>query len=239
MMGDNDHYLPINALLTGDGEVISHLEREIRAGQPWYPALLRAIGRWTTAEETYRGRRYHYLIGGEAFDWLLLAERLCLAVDGLLPDDEVTGLLFHGRPPLDLTPDEFKRLIGDCKYHQYLNFFYGVTVEEALMAAVQDEVRKERRGLGFNGEQDISDEVYQRIYGREKPALLKQFRREKSYRHLKSITLTELKEFTYWLFKLRLKICDKARVASDTRKGLGWLGAKELLSQGHYLSRHL
>ncbi|GAJ03845.1 unnamed protein product, partial [marine sediment metagenome] len=27
-------------------------------------------------------------------------------------------------------------------------------------------------------------------------------------------------EFTYWLFKYRLNHCDKARVASDTKKGL-------------------
>jgi hypothetical protein len=223
MTNDNDRSAPINALLIRDAEVISFLEREIKAGKHWYPALLEAIGLWTTAEEIYQGRRYRYLIGGEAFDWLLLAERLCLSVDGLLPDDEVLRLLFHGRPPLDLAQDEFKRLIGDCKYHQYLNYFYGITVEEALTAAVQDEVRKERRGLGINHEPDTASDVYQRVYGADKSVLLNQFRREKSYRSLKSITLTELKEFTYWLFKLRFKICDKARVASDTRNGLEWL----------------
>ena len=223
MTNDNDRAAPINALLIRDAEVISFLKREIKAGKHWYPALLEAIGLWTTAEEIYQGRHYRYLIGGEAFDWLLLAERLCLTVDGLLPDDEVLRLLFHGRPPLDLTPDEFKRLIGDCKYHQYLNYFYGITVEEALTAAVQDEVRKERRGLGINHEPDTASDIYQRVYGADKSVLLNQFRREKSYRSLKSISLTELKEFTYWLFKLRVKICDKARVASDTRKGLEWL----------------
>jgi len=50
--------------------------------------------------------------------------------------------------------------------------------------------------------------------------LLKQFRHEKGYPQLKSISLTELKEFTYWLFKYRLNHCDKVRVASDTKKGL-------------------
>jgi hypothetical protein len=35
--------------------------------------------------------------------------------------------------------------------------------------------------------------------------------------------LTEMKEFTYWCFKLRVKVCEKARVASDTQKGLMWL----------------
>jgi len=173
------------------------------------------------AEEVHNQRRYRYLIAGEAFDWLLLAERLCQAVDGLLPDAEKTALLFHGQPPLNLTVDRFKELIGGGKYHQYLNYFYGITVEEALILAVQEEVRKERRTSGYsNKEHDVVSEVYRRIYGATKPVLLKRFRREKGYPHLKSISLTELKEFTYWLFKYRLKQCDKARIASDTKKAL-------------------
>jgi hypothetical protein len=35
--------------------------------------------------------------------------------------------------------------------------------------------------------------------------------------------LTEHKELTYWLFKYRVRNSDKARVASDTRKGLAQL----------------
>ena len=204
-----------------DAGVIRYLEQAITGGKHWYIALLEAIGLWTVAEEVRNQRRYRYLIAGEAFDWLLLAERLCQAVDGLLPDDEKTALLFHGQPPLNLTVDKFKELIGGGKYHQYLNYFYGITVEEALILAVQEEVRKERRTSGYsNKEHDVVGEVYRRIYGATKPVLLKRFRREKGYPHLKSISLTELKEFTYWLFKYRLKQCDKARIASDTKKAL-------------------
>jgi len=204
-----------------DAGVIRYLEQAITGGKHWYIALLEAIGLWTVAEEVHNQRRYCYLIAGEAFDWLLLAERLCQAVDGLLPDDEKTALLFHGQPPLNLTVDKFKELIGGGKYHQYLNYFYGITVEEALILAVQEEVRKERRTSGYNNkEHDVVGEVYRRIYGATKPVLLKRFRREKGYPHLKSISLTELKEFTYWLFKYRLKQCDKARIASDTKKAL-------------------
>ena len=204
-----------------DAGVIGYLEQAITGGKHWYIALLEAIGLWSVAEEVHNQRRYRYLIAGEAFDWLLLAERLCQAVDGLLPDTEKTALLFHGQPPLNLTVDRFKELIGGGKYHQYLNYFYGITVEEALILAVQEEVRKERRTSGYNNkEHDVVSEVYRRIYGATKPVLLKRFRREKGYPHLKSISLTELKEFTYWLFKYRLKQCDKARIASDTKKAL-------------------
>lgn len=202
--------------------MIRQLKEAIASGKHWYLALLGAIGRWRVAEETVEGRSYKYLIDGEAFDWLLLAERLCQAVDGFLPEDEKMALLFHGKPPLELTADEFKKLIGSHKYKQYLNYFYGITAEEALVQAVEDEVRKERQALGRKNAPDTTDEAYRRIYNATQPELLKHFRRDKDYRR-RSISLTELREFTYWLFQYRLTHCDKARVASDTKKALGWL----------------
>jgi len=205
---------------TDDASVIKYLEQAITGGKHWYIALLEAIGLWAKAEETHNGRVYRYLIGGEAFDWLLLAERLCQTVGELLPYDEKIALLFYGEPPLSLTTDEFKKLIGSIKYHQYLNYFYGITVEEALILAVQEEVRKERRISGYNDEGDHTNEVYRRIYGATKAVLLKHFRRDKNYPQVRSISLTELKEFTYWLFKYRLGQCDKTKVASDTKKAL-------------------
>ena len=220
MMSLGDQLPSSHLVLGSDNEAVRYLGQAIRDGKHWYIALLEAIGLWTTAEEVYNGCRYCYLIAGEAFDWLLLAERLCEAVDGLLPDDEKMALLFCGQPPLNLTKNRFKELIGSDKYRQYLNYFYGITVEEALFLAVQEEVRKERRALGYSNEHDIVNEVYRRIYGTTKGILLKRFRKEKGYPHLKSSSLSELKEFTYWLFKCRLKRCDKARIASDTKKAL-------------------
>jgi hypothetical protein len=206
----------------GDAEAIAYFLRELAAGKPWYPALLGAIGLWASAEEIYQDRTYSYLIDGEAFDWLLLAERLCEAADGLLPEDEKDALLFHGTAPVALTAAEVKGLIGERKYRQYLNYFYGVTVEEALLLAVQAEVDKERRGRGFRGG-DTTEEVYLRIYGTARDDLLRDFRKEKGLPNLKSTGLAEMKRFTYWLFKYRLRCCEKARIASDTRKALDFL----------------
>ncbi len=223
-MIDLDNQLkPSQLTPAGDAEATRYLKQAITSGKHWYIALLEAIGLWTKAEETHNGRTYHYLIAGEAFDWLLLAERLCEEVDSLLPDDEKTALLFYGKSPLNLSLKRFKEFIGDSKYHQYLNYFYGITVEEALILAVQEEVRKERLVSGYNNEHDTANEVYQRIYNATKTALLKRFRQEKGYPKVRSISLTELKEFTYWLFKYRLKKCDKARIGSDTKKALGHL----------------
>ncbi len=211
------------SLLASNNEAIRHLKQAIAGGKHWYLALLEAIGLWDTAEETDNGRSYRYLIAGEAFDWLLLAERLCQGMDGLVPEAEKTALLFQGVPPLNLPPAKFKELLGCVKHRQYLNYFYGITVEEALVWAVEAEVRKERRCAVFGRELETIDETYQRIYGVSQTVLLRQFREDKGYPGLKSISLTELKEFAYWRFKYRLKYCDKARTASDTRKALDWL----------------
>jgi hypothetical protein len=210
-------------LISPEHKVIKQLKEDIAAGKHWYIALLEAIGRWEVADDVVEGQSYKYLIDGEAFDWLLLAERLCQAVNSLLPEDEKIALLFHGKPPLELGAGEFNKLIGGHKYQQQLNYFYGITAEEALLQAVEDEVRKERHALGRNNEQDIADEAFHRIYGTTQQELLNLFRREKGYRRGRSTNLAELKEFTYWLFKYRLRHCEKARIGSDTKKALDWL----------------
>jgi hypothetical protein len=181
------------------------------------------MGLWTSTEEVYKGRTYRYLIDNEAFDWLLLAERLCQTVDDLLPEDEKESLFFQGLPPLELRAVEVRKLIGEKKYRQYLNYFYGVTVEEALLLAVQEEIDKERRAGALRTRADSSEEAYRRVYNCTREVLLTRFRQEKGYPQADAMTLTELKEFTYWLFKYRLRESEKARTASDTRKALEYL----------------
>lgn len=206
-----------------ENEAIRHFKQAIGSGKHWYLALLEAISMWTKAEETVDDRLFCYLIAGEAFDWLLLAERLCQSVNGLIPEEEQEQLLFHGKAPLNLTTDEFKNLIGAVKYRQYLNYFYGVTVEEALILAIEQEVVKERRALVLHRDRDFLGEAYRRIYGADQTDLLKEFRRGKDYPQNGSISLAEIREFTYWLFKYRLEHSDKSKVASDTKKAMEYL----------------
>ncbi|MCJ7653824.1 MAG: hypothetical protein MUO97_00730 [Dehalococcoidia bacterium] len=204
----------------GDARAIEHIKQAVATGKHWYTALLEAIKLWKSAEEDYQGRHLHYLIDGEAFDWLLLAERLSDEISESIPEKERINLLFFDLPPLELTREEFKKLIGPVKYRAYLNYLYGVLVEENLISAVVDEIRKERLASGLNKHEDILDKAYRRIYGDSQQPLLDSFRKEKRYPKRKSMTLSELKEFTYWLFKYRIKKCDKSRMASDTKKAL-------------------
>jgi hypothetical protein len=206
-------------------EAIRHLKDSIAEGKHWYLALLEAVNQWQTPEEKVGKRKYKYIIGGDAFDWLLLAERLCRAVDEMIPEEEKHSLLFNGEPPIEIETEEFKRLIGEQKYQQHLNFFYGVTVEEVLLQVVEDEVRKEQ-SLDYITEESIANEAYKRIYDLTQPEMLKLFKREHGYHHLHEMDMTILKEFTYWCFKYRLRTCDKARIASDTKKALAWLKEK-------------
>jgi hypothetical protein len=214
-----------NSLSTNraDTEAIQHLKQAVLTDKHWYIALLEAIGLWGSAEETIDGRHYRYLIGDEAFDWLSLAERLCLEVDGLVPEEEKMRLLFTATPPIELPQKEFRHLIGETKYRAYLNYLYGVVVEEALLSTVQEEICKEQAGIGLCHYDRIEEEAFLRIYGVDMSTLLNQFRNENNYPKSDSITLTEYKEFTYWLFKYRVDRCEKARVASDTKKALSWL----------------
>ncbi|MFQ5825944.1 MAG: hypothetical protein ACE5IA_01175 [Dehalococcoidia bacterium] len=209
--------------ISSGNEAIRHLKQAIAEGKHWYLALLEAVGLWTEAEETIDGYRHCYLVGGEAFDWLALAERLCQELGGLVSQEEMADLLFRGRPPLELTRGSFRELIGRAKYRAHLNYFYGVTVEEALILAAQDELRKRRWTQGYGEEADLLDEAFRNIYGESRTQLLEAFRKERGYPQRRSIDLGELKEFTYWLFKYRAERLDRARVASDTKKGLDYL----------------
>ena len=198
---------------------INRMREAIGQGRHWYLALLEAISLWTEDEECIDGRIQRYLITGEAFDFLLIAERLTGALPELVPEKERVALLFNSVPPIDVTTEEMRRLMGDTRYQQHLNYFYGITVEEALILAVQDEVRKEERSLVIKG-YDTIDESFLRVYDQPRAELLKLFRHDRSERASRSLKLSEFREFTYWLFKYRLNHTDKARVASDTKKAL-------------------
>jgi hypothetical protein len=187
-------------------------------GDPWFPALLEAIRLWDRTEEVHEGRHYRYLIGGEALDWLLLAERLTSEVRELIPEDELEALLFLGRPPQPIDRETFRRSIGPAKFRSYLNYFYGVTVEEALLLAAEEEILKESAGVFHRVR--ATEDAYERIYGAPLSELLAEFGAERGIDPTQPLPFDEYKEFTYWLFKRRVRTHHPARVASDTKKGL-------------------
>ena len=208
-----------------DAEAIAYLLGALERGVDWPTAMLQTMSMWRTATETVGDRRNNYFIGGEAFDWLLMAERLCEAAGDLIPHDERETLLFTGRFPESFDAERFKELLGVQKHSGYLNYYYGVVVEEALQLAVEREVHKRAVSNGNQYQDDFSEEAFFRIYRRGRTELLQNFCAEMGYINEGIISLSQCKEFLYWLFKYRMHISDKAKVASDTRKGIAQLRA--------------
>lgn len=206
-----------------EAEAISHLRKRLDEGESWPIALLEAMALWTAPEETFLDTKLVYLIGSEAFDWLALANRLSFEVRDLIPSEELESLLFAGRFPSDFDEAEFKSILGADKYSAYLNFFYGVEVEMALQNTVEDEVGKRFYASGRQYAADHTGATFQRIYRSSYESLLSSFRDDQGVPNRPVATLTELKEFTYWLFKRRLRVSDKAKLASDTQKGISAL----------------
>jgi hypothetical protein len=218
------------ARLPAPDEIVLRMRQAILGGQHWFEALLDAVARWRLPEEVVRGRRYRYLIAGEAFDWLLLAERLLDDAADLVPEAERDALLWQNRWPadIDIDDEEFARRIGPAKYSAHLNYLYGVLVEEALQLSVEEEIHKEIRSRAWGFDQRVDETMYQRIYGKSREELLALHYEETGVLISGDVSLGDWKAFTYWLFKRRLKSQDRARVASDTRKGLAQLTRMEL-----------
>lgn len=220
-----------------DAERLSPLDRfvaELEAGAPWFETLMDAIAAWARSGERVGDREYRYLVGGEAFDWLLLAERLLNESGGRVPDADIETLLFRATPPdgdgKPIDDERLRALIGDAKHRAHLNFVYGITVEEALQYAIELEVSKERRSVAIKDPRDDEtplDPVYERIYGKPQAVLLREFREGTKFGHNAAMSLMELREFLYWLFKYRVANSEPARVASDTRKALAQLSSIE------------
>jgi hypothetical protein len=96
-----------------------------------------------------------------------------------------------------------------------------------LQLAVEEEVAKERHAHVWSAAHVDGAEAFQRIYGREQAEMLRDFLKERGADETDHLDLSELKEFTYWLFKFRVRSHEGARVASDTRKGLAALSRVE------------
>lgn len=207
-----------------DSRTIERFRSALSNGTPWPEALLAAIGEWTAPSEMVDGEQLDYLIEGEAFDWLLLAERLLReAPAGHIPSVDAERLLFEGTLPEEMSEAQFKSLLGPAKYRAHLNHFYGVVVEEALWHAVEREVEKERSVRGLRHPFGVENLIADRLYRAELTTLLRQFQREQGRGRRVRLTLAESRAFTYWLFKRRIGSSDQARIASDTRKGLRML----------------
>jgi len=186
-----------------------------------------AIGSWSVTEEIYKGKNFRYFIAGEAFDWQLLAQRLCGSVNRLIPKDEKEELLISGILPDRFKTDSIASLIklraGHAKYRGFLNYYYGVIVEEAVQSVVEQEIHKRNISRSAKYINNDRGQAFIKIYGHSIEDMLSMYKLTTGEKYRKGLSLMQYREFTYWLFQFRVKNSDKAKVASDTNKGLNYL----------------
>jgi hypothetical protein len=201
-------------------ELIDVFNNNVKNGEDWILSLLRLISVWTLPSENYLGIEYKYLILGEALDWLSLANRLSLGVKEYIDEKELENLLVKGKLPDRFLTEDFKTLLGPIKYGYYLNYWYGVVIEEGIQNSIEKDVRKRHIALCFQDNEELSEQVFEQLYGINRKTLVRIFMNELNKNDHADMCTTELIEFTYWLHKLRINKWDPARVASDTKRGI-------------------
>jgi hypothetical protein len=197
----------------------------LQGGADWYHALLHVISRWVAPEEFVDDTHLRYLIAGEAFDWLLLAQRLVTAAEDLLPAEGVEQLIVHGIPPHLQDEEEFEAALGPAKYRAHLNFQYGVVVEELLLLSAELELSKAGT-LARHGQPGADVQAFERVYGKPLDELRILYNADHGYIG-DEMSQSEMREFIYWLSKYRIRWAEPARIASDTRKAMTMLARLE------------
>ena len=221
-------------------EAILRMRQSVIHGQHWFEALLEAVGRWRVPDETIGERTYRYLVLGEAFDWLLLAERLLDEMPDLVPPRESAALLFHNRWPIELDDADFAERLGPAQAQRSPE----LPVRRTRRRGASAEHRRKRstrkiRNRPWGQDTRVDETMFERVYGRTRDELFEQFYVETGEKLRQNIALADWTAFRYWLFKQRLRRQDKARVASDTRKGLAQLTRMELAVSERRHGAHL
>ena len=203
--------------------LIRQMRQRVLDGTHWYRSLLEMLKDWNIDEETVGKTHYRYIIDSEALDVPTIASRALLEIFDLVEEDELDAYLSRGIVPLDLSQDEIKSILGDDMYKKYLNYFYGVILEECLIRAYEESFIKAHISNGVTFKHDAEEDVIGVIYNKSYRELMDLFCREKGYILTDKIEYKQMKEFYYWLFKRRIRTQEPARAASDTQKAVDWL----------------
>ena len=198
-------------------------------------ALLTASARWSLSEEVIEDAHYRYILAEEAFDLVSLMNRLAGDCQGIISREDLSDALFIDEYELVRTDENLRRELGSLKYSQYLNYFYGVLMEEVLIFATEDEVRKMYTSNGFRSVAKETDLALVRLYGTNERDLLDRYCKEEGVELINTeMTVTQKREFTYWLFKFRMRSAEPAKAASDVSKALNYMQMAR--SKSFYLS---
>ena len=188
----------------------------------WQISILKKIAQCPLPKTQANSNRSNYLIFGEALDWKLLAENISFKECGKI-SGKLQSWLELSDPIGGFNEIQFKRHVGLGKYRAVLSFFYGVTVERALVIDIQENVFKRLIANSKHPNETFCDELYVELYGKTQDELWMDFTIDTGINNGlngQDHFLIEDNIFTYWLFKLRISSSEPEKLASDTRRGL-------------------
>ena len=208
---------------------LDDLSRRIESdAEGWRAHIFNAISVWRLPSETVADEEYVYFIGGEAFNWRRLAERLAWHIALQLPEElelEMQDWLDSDDIFGGLEESEFRKALGHDKWRAHLNYFYGVTLERCLVLHAGLVIEKDRVGHGRGVNDDVMDGAFVTLYEAEEPQLWAEFATACGLGDhsgaARSVALDD--EFTYWLFKRRVRTTYQVHVAHEVRHGLAML----------------
>tara|TARA_B100001142_G_C14334197_1_gene655238 strand:+ start:2173 stop:2817 length:645 start_codon:yes stop_codon:yes gene_type:complete len=196
-------------------KLIQELRNEVSQGENWQKSVAKHIGLWNEKEEFYRGYKYIYLIDDEALDWLTLTERLVSSIKPYITKEEYNYVSTSGLLPDQEIYKYIKKTIPKKKLSQMRNFYYGIIIENLIYHYKILEYQKNTIVA-----EDNDHRFYEEIYNKPIEVLYEIFYKERKTINKNKLNFHELKLFSYWLFKYRLKHSDKTKMAHETNTAL-------------------
>ena len=196
-------------------KLIQELRNEVSQGENWQKSVAKYIGLWNEKEEFYRGYKYIYLIDDEALDWLTLTERLVSSIKSYITKEEYNYVSTSGLLPDQEIYNYIKKTIPKKKLSQMRNFYYGIIIENLIYHYKILEYQKNTIVV-----EDNDQRFYEEIYNKPIEVLYEIFYKERKTINKNKLNFHELKLFSYWLFKYRLKHSDKTKMAHETNTAL-------------------
>ena len=196
-------------------KLIQELRNEVSQGENWQKSVAKYIGLWNEKEEFYRGYKYIYLIDDEGLDWLNLTERLVSSIKSYITKEEYNYVSTSGLLPDQEIYNYIKKTIPKKKLSQMRNFYYGIIIENLIYHYKILEYQKNTIVV-----EDNDQRFYEEIYNKPIEVLYEIFYKERKTINKNKLNFHELKLFSYWLFKYRLKHSDKTKMAHETNTAL-------------------
>ena len=196
-------------------KLIQELRNEVSQGENWQKSVAKYIGLWNEKAEFYRGYKYIYIIDDEALDWLNLTERLVSSIKSYITKEEYNYVSTSGLLPDQEIYNYIKKTIPKKKLSQMRNFYYGIIIENLIYHYKILEYQKNTIVV-----EDNDQRFYEEIYNKPIEVLYEIFYKERKTINKNKLNFHELKLFSYWLFKYRLKHSDKTKMAHETNTAL-------------------